>query len=278
MLISSYETIENNFIHIKYKFNIKYLLFLISIVMSTSSFSQNKKSTETIKIESGQIVKNIVAGKLESFVVEMHAVNYGNALTFTKENNQIMIRNAQEPNAIMKIAIENKNQVRELLYDNKLISSIRAINFDLNNLPKNSQISNRMHDGQIESYVGKSNLENIDELRLDKTLKLFFRLDIAQNLITIDAVFSSISAFFSQEDALLKIYSGKYAEQTQPLMTAYLKTNEAGKIEKGMMWTATGGKNGKYDIYHNGKIVKTESKNLSDFQKTIMDYLAKSIK
>jgi len=271
-------TIENNFVPMKNKFNIKYLPFLISIVMSTPSFSQNQDSTETIKIESGKIVKNIVAGKLESFVVEMYAVNYGNALTFTKESNQIIIRNAQEPDAIIKIAIEDKNQIRELLYDNKVISSIKAINFDLDNLPKNSQISNRMVDGKIESYVGKSNLENIDEHRLDKTLKLFFRLDISAKQITIDAVFSSISDFFSQEDALLKIYSGKYAEQTQPLMTAYLKTNEAGKIEKGIIWTAKEGKNGKYDVYNNGKIVKTEFKSLSDFQKTIMDYLAKSIK
>ena len=262
----------------KNKFNVKYLLFLISIVMSSSSFSQNKNSTETIKIESGKIVKNIVDGKLESFVVEMYAVNYGNALTFTKENNQIMIRNAQEPNAIIKIAIENKNQIRELLYDNKVISSIKAINFDLDKLPKNSQISNQMFDGKIESYVGKSNLENIEEHRLDKTLKLFFRLNISAKKITIDAVFSSISDFFSQEDALLKIYSGKYAEQTQPLMTAYLKTNETGKIQKGIIWTARAGENGKYDVYNSGKIVKTEFKSLSDFQKTIMDYLAKSIK
>lgn len=245
--------------------------------MSTSSFSQAQDSKETIKIGSGQIVKNIVAGKLESFVVEMYAVNYGNALTFTKVNHQIIIRNAQEPNAIIKIAIEHKNQIRELLYDNKVISSIKAIHFDLNHLPKNSQISNRMFDGKIESYVGQSNLENIEEHRLDKTLKLFFRLDISAHLNTIDEVFSSISDFFSQEDALLKIYSGQYAAQNQPLMTAYLKTNEAGKIQKGIIWTATAGENGKYDIYDNGKIVKTAFKNLSDFQKTIMDYSEKSI-
>ena len=172
---------------------------------------------------------------------------------------------------LLKIIIK----IRELLYDKKIVSSIKTINFDLNNLPKNSQISNRMVNGKIESYVSKRTLENIDEHKLDKTLKLFFRLNIAPELITIAEVFSSIADFFSQEDALLKIYSARYAQQTQPLMTAYLKTNESGKIEKGMIWTPKDDKNGKYDMYSNCKIVKTESNNLSDFQKTLMDYLKK---
>jgi len=259
----------------KNQFNRKHLLFLILLFMGISSFAQSQDSTTTIKIESGQIVKHIVAGKLESFVVQMYAVNYANALTFTKVNNQIIISNAQEPNAIIKIAIENKNQIRELLYDKKIVSSIKTINFDLNNLPKNSQISNRMVNGKIESYVSKRNLENIDEHKLDKTLKLFFRLDIAAELITIVEVFNSIADFFSQEDALLKIYSGQYADQAQPLMTAYLNTNEAGKIEKGIIWLQKDAGKGKYETYSHGKMIKSEVQSLQDFQDTIMDYFQK---
>lgn len=37
---------------------------------------------------------------------------------------------------------------------------------------------------------------------------------------------------FSQEDALLKIYYGRYAEKFEPLPVAYLNTDNTGKIKK----------------------------------------------
>ncbi|MFD2287083.1 hypothetical protein GJU39_10570 [Pedobacter petrophilus] len=258
------------------KLNIKYLLFSILLFMSASSFAQIQHEI-TVKIESGETIKKYKGEKLESLLVQMYAVNYGNALTFSKENNQIVISNAQEPNAIIKIEIKNKLLVRKLFYDEKLISSIEVINFNFNNLPKNSQISSTMVDGKTSSYVGKSLSENTEGFRMDKTYKLFARLTIPADLNEIDSVFNSIADFFSQEDALLKIYSGSYAEQTQPLMKAYLKTNGAGKIENGIIWTSKERENGHYEIYSKGKMIKTEIQNLKDFQESIMDYFEKNI-
>lgn len=260
----------------KNQLNLKYLLSFILLFMNASSFAQIQHEI-TVKIESGQTIKKYKGEKLESLLVQMYAVNYGNTLTFTKVNDQIVVTNAQEPNAIIKIGIKDKLLVQELFYDEKLISSIEVINFDLNNLPKNSQVSSTMVDGKTESYVGKSMTENTKGFRMDKTYKLFGRLTIPADLNNIDAVFNSIAEFFSQEDALLRIFSGRYAEQTQPLMIGYLKTNEGGKIENGIIFTPTDDENGHYDIYSKGKIIKTELQDLSDFQETIMDYLEKNI-
>lgn len=138
-------------------------------------------------------------------------------------------------------------------------------------------ITNQIVKGKIESYVGKTQFENTEDYRLDKSYKLFLRLTIPADLNDIDAVFNSIAEFFSQEDALLRIFLGRYAEETQPSMTGYLITNNVGSIENGIIWTPTDVKNGKYDIYIKGKIIKTERQNLTDFQETIMDYFEKNI-
>lgn len=242
--------------------------------MNAPSFGQIQQSV-TVQIESGQTTKNYIGEKLESMVVEMYAVNYGNALTFTKVNQQIVITNAQEPNTLIIIGFKDKLLVRELLYDENVISSIEAIDFDLKNLPKSSTITNQIVDGKIESYIHKTQFENTEGFRLDKSYKLFARLTIPAALRDIDAVFASVAAFFSQEDALLRIFLGSYAEKTQPLTTGYLKTNEVGIIENGVIWTATNAENGTYDLYNKGKIIKTEIQNLTDFQETILDYFRK---
>ena len=130
-------------------------------------------------------------------------------------------------------------------------------------------------DGKIESYIHKTQFENTEGFRLDKSYKLFARLTIPAALRDIDAVFASAAAFFSQEDALLRIFLGRYAEKTQPLTTGYLKTNEVGVIENGIIWTATNAENGTYDLYNKGKIIKKEIQNLTDFQETILDYFKK---
>ena len=260
----------------KNRLNIKPLFFLILLFMSASSFAQIKTAI-SVEIESGQTTKNYSGDKLESFVVEMYSVNYPNALTFTKVNNQIVITIAQEPNTLIKIGTKNKYLIQELLYDDKVIYSIEAIDFDLKNLPKNSEISNRIFNGKIESYVGKSNFENTKDYDIDKTYKLFARLSIPAYLNDVDAVFVSMADFFSQEDALMRIFLNSYAEKTQPLTTGYLTTNEVGTIEKGVVWTPKDDENGKYEIYSKGKIIKTEVQNLTEFQQTIMDYLEKNI-
>lgn len=261
----------------KYQFNNKHLLFFFLLFMSTSSFAQKPDSTQIIEIESGKTLKRFVEGKLEKLVVQMFAVNYGNSIFFEKVKDAILITSFQEPNASIKISIKNKLQVREILYDGKLISSIEAINFDLENLPKNSQISNQMVNDKVESYVGGYIFENTGGFRLDKTYKLFARLNIPATLTNIDDALNSIADFFSQEDALLRIFLGRYAEQTQALMTGYLKTNGLGKIESGIIWISMDDENGRYEIYNQGKIIKTELQTLKDFQESIISYFQKNI-
>ncbi|TDG36431.1 hypothetical protein EZJ43_07890 [Pedobacter changchengzhani] len=260
----------------KNRLNIQKIFFLVLLFMSASSFGQIQNSI-TVKIESGQTTKNYIGEKLESMIVEMYAMNYGNALTFTKVNDLILITNAQEPNTQIKIEFRDKFLVRNFLYDEKVISSIEAIAFDLNNLPKSSTITNQIVKGKIESHIGKMQFENTEGYRLDKSYKLFLRLTIPADLNDIDAVFDSVANFFSQEDALLRIFLGRYAEKTQPLMTGYLVTDKIGSIENGIIFTPTDDENGKYDIYHKGKIIKTQLQNLIDFQETIMEYFEKNI-
>jgi len=100
-------------------------------------------------------------------------------------------------------------------------------------------------------------------------------MDKKTNLTDIDTIFNALADDFSQEDALLKIYYGRYAEKYEPLPVAYLNTDNTGKIKKGIVWTETSGQNGKYNIYSNGKVIKSANQNLTDFQKTIMDYMEK---
>ncbi|KQO22468.1 hypothetical protein ASF10_08815 [Flavobacterium sp. Leaf82] len=58
------------------------------------------------------IIKKYVDGKLESFIVEMYAMNYGNVLSFSKINDTIFIKNADE-------FIKNNKEIRELIYKKK---------------------------------------------------------------------------------------------------------------------------------------------------------------
>ncbi|MCL1666814.1 hypothetical protein M2T82_01930 [Elizabethkingia ursingii] len=229
--------------------------------------------SETKEIESGRITKQYIDGKLNSFTVDMAAVNYGNTLFFTKEKNIISIKDGQKPDALIRIYLKNKRYTTDLQYQNKELMYIELIDLDLNNLPPNSIISSQYKDGKPESFISRANPE--DTRGLDKVLKLFWRMDKKTNLTDIDAIFTAISDDFSQEDALLKIYYSRYAEKFEPLPAAYLNTDNSGKIKKGIIWTETSGQNGKYNVYSNGKIIKSGNQNLTDFQKTIMDYMEK---
>lgn len=159
------------------------------------------------------------------------------------------------------------------MYKNKELMYIESIDLDLNSLPPNSIISSQYKDGKPESFISRSQMEDIHGL--DKVMKLFWRMDKKTSLTNIDTIFDTLADDFSQEDALLKIYFGRYAEKYEPLPTAYLNTDNTGKIKKGIMWTKTSDQNGKYNIYSNGKVIKSVNQNLTDFQKTIMDYMEK---
>ncbi|WP_035758837.1 hypothetical protein [Flavobacterium tegetincola] len=259
----------------KNQYNLKYLLAFILLFMSASSFSQIKQSI-TVKIESGQTTKNYKGEQLESFLVEMVAVNYGNALTFTKANNRIVITNAQEPNATIKIYLNDEKMLgRELLYKNTVYLAVQEIKFDIDNLPKNSTISIEWKNNKPISYGVTLNKLTSEDLDLDKMYKLFVRMDYPNELETDDAIFEHMAEFFSKEDALLRIYEGAYAMQFNKSIVANLKTDEYGKIKEGIIWSPKQNKDGQYQIYSNGKIVVSGDQSLTDFQQTFMAYMIK---
>lgn len=249
--------------------------FFILFCFNSKSFGQkqNAVKTETKEIESGKITKQYIDGKLNSFTVDMAAVNYGNTLFFTKKDNLIIIKDGQNPDAIIRIYLKGKKFTTDLMYKNKELMYIESIDLDLNNLPPNSIISSQYKDGKPESFISRSQMEDIRGL--DKVMKLFWRMDKKTNLTNIDTIFDALADDFSQEDALLKIYFGRYADKYEPLPAAYLNTDNTGKIKKGIVWTETSGQSGKYSIYNNGKVTKSANQNLTDFQKTIMDYMDK---
>ncbi|WP_339886819.1 hypothetical protein [uncultured Flavobacterium sp.] len=155
---------------------------------------------------------------------------------------------------------------------------LETIDFDLNKLPSKSIITANLINDVVVAYVSKSNMESIDSLdsddrNFDKSFKLFARMERESNLAAIDLILNSLADFFSKEDVLLRIYYGKYAEQFTPLSICYLETNDLGKIKDGIIWTKNEGTNGNYKIYNNEKIIKTENKNLKDYQNILMEYL-----
>ncbi|OPC33500.1 hypothetical protein BAX97_04145 [Elizabethkingia meningoseptica] len=254
----------------------KYLYSILAIFcLSLTLFGQkqNTLKTETKEIESGKTTKKYVDGKLGSFTVDMFAVNYGNTLLFSKTDNLISIKDAQNPDAVITIYLKNKKYTTELNMKNKQLMYIEYIDLDLNNLPPNSIISAQYAHGKTESFISKNNIE--DGRGLDKVFKLFWRMDKKANLTNINAIFNALADDFSQEDALLKIYYGKYAEKHEPLPVVYLNTDNAGKIKKGIMWTETKSQNGKYSIYSNGKVIKSGDQSLEGFQKVFIDYMEK---
>lgn len=245
------------------------LLFFTSIL-----FGQQKDSIK--EIGNGKIIKKYNGTELESFEVEMYATNYGNVISFTKTNDTIFIKIADESDITLKIFLKNKMQVNQLLYKNKELSSFEYINFNLKNLPKNSIVSRHLRNGKIESYISKSDLKYIENVNFDKSVKVFLRLDRNPDLTDINSIFNSISDFFSKEDALYMIFLSSYADKLEPLIMAYLKTNEQSKIKAGIIWSESDSKNGKYEIYNNGKVIKSGIQKLEEFQKTIIDYFEKN--
>jgi hypothetical protein len=263
------------------------LILFILIIKGMFSFGQEPDSLTVVEIASGKIIKKIINKKTESFDVEMYAMNYGNVLNFSKVNDTIFIKNAAESNAIIKIFIKNKKEARELVYKKQQLLYLGSIDFDLNNFPPASIITSQLSNNNVESYMGRSRLESIaddDERDFEKSFKLFGRLKSPENLTSIDLIFNSFADFFSEEDALLKIYSSRYAEKyakdydekhkekTAPLSLAYIRTNELVGIKNGIIWNKKDEINGVYNIYSENKIIKSDVKSLQEFQNIIKEY------
>lgn len=252
-------------------------LIILILFSATYQWSFSQK-TEEIKIESGAITKQFENGKLDSFIVSMYAVNYGNNLIFSKSKDEILIKNAEDEHSVITISLKNHQQVKSFIYKNKPIMMMENINLDLNNLPKNSIISSHLTGNDINSFTFTTNFDNLGDDNPDKSFKLFSRLYINPKLDNIDDIFNWIGDFFSQEDALLKIYFGRYAEKYEPKTLAYLQTDNFSKVKSGIIWKINNSSNfnaGKYDIYNNGKITKSASESLEKFQQTYMDFRMK---
>lgn len=256
-------------------------LTIIAIWMaSLFVFGQNLDSPDykETKIESGSTFKKYKNGKLDSIVVMMYAVNYGNALIFAKQNNEIKITNASDENSVIKIELKNKKQIRTFFYKNKPVIVVETIDFDINQLPKNTTITRSLSNNTIQNVSIKTNYEAFGDDNPDKTFKLFYGLNINPDLDNLDSIFENIGEFFSEEDALLKIFYGSYAEKFAPKILTYLKTNESGIITDGITLDYQN-KNAKetnsYNIYKNGKIIKSGKENLANFQKIYQDYIIK---
>lgn len=253
--------------------NIKILLFSFSIFISSFSFAQK---TETIKIENGEVYKKYKRDKLDSIVVSMAAVNYGNHLVFTKKDQEILGRSINDEHSLLKFGLKNGKQFKTFFYKKQPIISVETIDFDVNNLPKNAVITGGFEHGNYFYNMILANYEKLGNDNPDKSLKLFHRLNIDQNLTTLESMFDYIAQFFSQEDALLKIYYGKYADKFMPQATAWLKTDSQGKITNGIVWKSNpkDSKNGKSEIYKAGKIIKSGTEDLEKFQKSFEIYMS----
>lgn len=240
-------------------------------------FGQNKDASDfvEIKIEGGSTFKKYKNGKLDSMVVTMAAVNYGNALLFSKTRQAVNITNAQDENSLIKIELKNKKQVRTFLYKNKPVIITEGIDLDLNNLPKNATIFTSISGNIVNSSIIYTNYDNATDDNPDKSYKLFYRLDIRSDLSNLDDIFNNIGDFFTQEDSLLKIYSGKYAEKFAPDALASLQTDSSGKIKEGIILDFKNAKNNEkndYSIYKNGKIIKSGKVSLKDYQNIFIGY------
>lgn len=232
------------------------------------------------KIESGTVYKKYKDNKLDSIVLGMAAVNYGNALIFSKTANEIRITSAEDKNSVIKISLKNGKQIRTFFYKDKPAIILESIDIDLKNLPKNSEISSGILNGIVGSFKLSTHYENFGEDNPDKAFKLFYRLDIPVNLDKLDSIFEGIGNFFSEEDSLLKIYYGDYSEKFAPQALAYFKTDNLGKIKDGIILdlkSLNASDKHQFRIYKDGKVTKSGTTNVADFQPIFVEYREKQM-
>lgn len=262
-------------------FKMKNLLIFFSVFI-TSVFvfgqSMDMPGFKEVKIEGGSTFKKYENGKLDSIIVTMAAVNYGNALLFSKTKDAIIATNAADKNSLIKIELKNNKQVRTFFYKNKPVIIIEGIDFNINDLPKNATISTSISNNIVNSCTVYTNYDKLGNDNPDKTYKLFYRLDTRWDLNSLDAIFNNIGDFFSKEDALLKIFYGNYAEKFAPQALASLHTDSSGKIKDGIILnfkSLKSNEKNEYNIYKNGKVIKSGTAGLKDYQNIFIEYQEK---
>lgn len=253
------------------------LAFFLFCNFAVSAQTDNNVKTEEKEIESGKITKNYSNDKLENFTVEIAANAYYNSFFFTKVKDTIIIKNVTEEKAVIKIYVKDKKKVSEFLYEGKPIFYQEVIDFNTNKLPPKGKIWGTLSDGEKTSYLFyRDNLSKAKGDDFEKSYKLFSFLTTSEYNVTTDLLFTEIADFFSEEDAVLKIYLSRYRNKTMSeaklFKTTYLTTNELGQIKNGVLWTGKSPNKGEYRLYENQKIVKTENMDLNSFQQIFNDY------
>lgn len=256
----------------------KYSIVLFLCYIGFNCYAQTKnfsKQELPITIENGQTTKHYEKDKLTHFTVEMYAVNYGNVLSFFKEQNKIIIKDAYQPNAIITLYLDQNLWTWNLSFKNKELITLRQINDDLMKLPASSTIVRQLEEGVISCYVRKINSLNFELFKdenLDKNMKLFQRILKNGDAKNLEVMFVSLADFFSKEDALLKIYKGSYADKMGAKTLGYLKTDADGKITSGINWQSSDGITGTYKLFHKGKLIESEEQNLEEYNKKLENF------
>lgn len=259
------------------------LIWLIVLLYSFSVLGQtdnNNSRTEETTIESGEIIKKYNNEKLDSFTLNIHADYYYNSFFFTKEKDTITIKNIVESDAIIKIYVKDKKKASTFLYKDKPIFYTEVIDFNIKKLPVESKIWNTIYNDEKISYSYQDNLSKAAGDDFEKSHKLYLFLKTSENNVTIDLIFNQIAEFFSEEDAILRIYLSKYRDkinaESQLNKTGYLTTNEFGKIKNGILWTGKITNNGEYHVYKNEQIIKSGNINLKSFQEIFKTYITEN--
>ncbi|RZJ53515.1 MAG: hypothetical protein EOO44_08220 [Flavobacterium sp.] len=251
--------------------------FLFCNLAVSGQTKENDLRTEETEIESGKVIKKYNKKELENFTVEISANTYYNSFFFSKEKDTIIIKNLNEDKAVIKIYVKDKKKVSEFLYEGILLFYSEIIDFDTNKLPSRGKIwGSKTNDEKISYHFYRDNLSKAKGDDFEKSFKLYSFLKTSEYNVSTDLLFNEIADFFSEEDAVLKIYSSKYRDKTMSesklYKTAFLSTNKLGQIKIGVLWKEKSPHKGEYTVYDNGKIIKTENVDLNSFQPIFNDY------
>lgn len=226
---------------------------------------------EYVMVDKGLTIKHWKAGKVESFTLDMFAMNYFNRLTFKKLTDKILITNFEDKQSEITLQFKNGLLISELSANGKPVFYIQQI--ENNAYPANS-IINGIRRGK-ESYFNatrKIDLK-VEPFHVYKiNAKLLVSLDLSGKK-SLDEVFNYLVSFFSQEEALLVVYKSGAAPKDESLVSTYLDIDGAGKVSKGITWTNAA--KPYYEIYDKGKVIRKEEKSITEFQKIYEKYIEK---
>ncbi len=215
----------------------------------------------------GMITKNLKNGILESFSQDIFAIHYYNRVTFTKENDRILISNLQEKDYKIKVFLKNNAWITQLIHQDQILLHREEVKHTATVFPKNSEIS---------LYV-KDNIKHGLSFRYDqKNTALFSDTGLNKNILdklNIPKTKDSKTAFEEIFTSLIetKGFSDEITMEERPLFMGYFDTDDTGMIKDGIRYIEKEDAF-VYHIYENGKVTKKEKTTLEDFQKVMNDY------